>query len=734
MKEYAVPKRNRILIAIGVIGILAMFAVCACTAVSIFGSVSDELYAERAMNLSEVSEQIAKTIHATCRSSWDVADAAFSHMLSTEMEDRESLAALLAEAESGPYAFPYRMIAIDSRTNYYLSDGGTGLFRNVGFLMEEADERQVVMTTVTFESDHEYMIFLRRLNEPLLLKDGTQITHIAMILPPEAYVPAFSCSGFDGSADVFIVHTDGRSIYRQDNTGNFSISANIMRTLENVSFLHGGTFAQLMESLAHPTGESHEFIYENTNYFVSLAPVGIPDWVVVLIVPTGQMNSGSENLLHNTMNQMITISAIGVLIAALILFCFISAENMRIRAAQQKQVNDALQKAAEEATRANRAKSELLSQISHDLRTPLNGIMGMLERAQACPDTSEELQHCLSGMQTASQHLCALINDILDVRRLETGKDTPVEHPFDLRSVMDACCSILQSNAKQSDVAFLYRCDGFRHPYVIGYDLYLRQVLINVLGNAVKFTRAGGSVTFEAAEIASEGETASFRFVISDTGVGMKEGYRERIFEPFWQENNQIRPGQQGTGLGMTIVKRLVDRMNGTIEVDSKEKVGTCFTIVLPFTVCREGLPEPEEDAALVPDALKGMRILLAEDNMLNRDIAEHILTKAGASVVVACDGEEAVEAFEASDVGSIHVVLMDVMMPVMDGLEATGAIRSLNRPDAKSVPIVAMTANAFDEDVKRTLAAGMNEHLSKPICEKILVSSLIKYRNGNNG
>ena len=461
-----------------------------------------------------------------------------------------------------------------------------------------------------------------------------------------------------------------------------------------------------------------------------MAPIESPNWVVVLIVPTEQMNSGSEHLLGATMYRLIVISVIGVLIAAMIIYYFISSVNMRIHEAQQKKLNAALKKAAEEANSANLAKSEFLSHMSHDLRTPLNGILGMLERAEESPDITEELRHCLSDIHTASHHLSALINDVLDVSRLESGRATPAEKTFDLRTVMDACCSIIHSSAKQRHILFTYRCTGFSHPYLIGCDVYLRKVLINVLGNAVKYTDDGGSVTLEAEEVSWEGEAASFRFIVEDTGIGISQDYLEHIFEPFWQGDNRIRTNYEGTGLGMAITKKLIDKMGGTIEIYSQVNKGSRFTIVLPFTISQNASAvHNDSEKLLPPSSLKGMTVLLCEDNRLNCEIAEHILKKAEADVIIACNGKEAVQAFESSGVGGIDVILMDVMMPVMDGLEATKRIRSLGRPDAGSIPILAMTANAFKEDVQKTLAAGMNEHLSKPINGKLLVSTLLKYK-----
>lgn len=725
-------KNNRTTVSVGIVIIVLLFTAFAMIAYSFFKSVRNELYIERKHNLNEVSEQIANSVNSVCGCSWDVADAAFSHLLSTEIENKNELSALLEEAEKGIYNLNYRLMVVDSKTNYYLSNERSGLFKNVELLRKFASERQVVITSGAFEYDKEDMLFLHRLDAPLILKDGTQITHTVMILPPEEYCAAFSFSGYDGYADIFIVHTDGRSIYRRSNIGEFSIAANIMRMFENVRFLHGESFENLKDSLENPLGESIEFEYEDNNYFVSMTPIKTPNWVVVLIVPTKEMNSDSELLLNVTMRRVIAMAVIGVLIVVIFIYYYISAANMRLQTAQQSRLNAALKKAAEESDRANLAKSEFLSHMSHDFRTPLYGILGMLERAEESPDITEELRFCLDNIRSASNHLNSLINDVLDMSRLESSADISAEKAFDLRKITDTCCSIIQSSANQHNINFTYKCNGFRHPYLIGCDLYLRKVLINVLGNAVKFTDEGGSVIFETEELSSDGDTTEFRFTVSDTGIGMSESSLEHIFEPFWQESNS-RTYFEGTGLGMAIVKKLVDKMGGTINMYSKVNEGSRFTIALTFRINRAAPDVPEHlEKSISPSALDGMTVLLCDDNKLNLNIAERLLKKAGANVILAFGGEEAIEYFENSDVGSIDVILMDVMMPDTDGLEATKRIRSLCRPDAASVPIISMTANAFEEDVQKSLSAGMNGHFSKPINGKLLVSTVMKYKKNN--
>lgn len=730
-------KKNKLRLSftLGLGLIILLFAAFALIVCSVFKTVQNELYQERRESLGELTEQLAKTINSICDYSWSVSDAAFCHMLSSQIDSREELASYLAEAESGMAGHKCFLTAIDARTNYYLSNGAVGLFKNIELLRGAADARQVIITSVTFDSAREYMIFLHRLEVPLLLKDGTQITHTAMILPPDIYSSALSCSSYGSAADIFLIQHDGRCVYRQNNTGVFGNAANIMRQLKNVEFLHGGSFESLEESLQYDPAETFEFRHENVNCFVSMAPVSLPDWAVAIIVPTSQLNSGADRMLKTTVNSAVILSAIGIAIASIVVYCFISAINTKQREQQQQELNAALKNAAEEARNANAAKSEFLSHMSHDLRTPLNAIIGMVERAEECPELPGEAAACLAGIKTASNHLNALINDVLDMSRLEGSPAADNQKAFDIRSVLTACCSIIRSAARQRSLTFTYRCAGFQHPYLIGCDIYLRKVLINVLGNSVKYTPEGGSVTLEVEELSCDGNTASFRFVVSDTGIGMSESFLKHIYEPFAQAGDNSRTGCEGTGLGMSIVKKLLDKMGGTIGIDSRVNVGSRFTIVLPFAVSENALTakaEPEQEA-LPPTPLQGMNVLLCDDNKMNCDIAEHLLSKAGAAVTIAENGEQAVELFRRSRTGSIDVILMDVMMPVMDGLEAATAIRTLARPDAALVPIIAMTAKAFDEDIQKSLAAGMNEHLSKPIRGKVLIATLMKYKKDNS-
>ena len=370
----------------------------------------------------------------------------------------------------------------------------------------------------------------------------------------------------------------------------------------------------------------------------------------------------------------------------------------------------------ERVRRANSAKSEFLSHMSHDLRTPINGILGMLaimEKSQNDPDRQSE---CRKKIRVSTEHLLSLVNDVLQVSKQQSGRPATVEEPFDLHDILENSISLLSAKAEEREIQLTLKEADLKHGRLIGNPLHVQQILMNIIDNALKYNRAHGSVFIQVKELSCEDGTAVYRFVIEDTGIGMSAEFIKHIFEPFTQEDQGARTNYNGVGLGMSIVKELVDQMKGSIEIDSRVGKGSVFQITLPMQIDEtQSLQSADEEPDLRID-IAGMRVLLVEDNEINCETMEFMLTEAGAEVVTANDGKAAVDAFTAADPGTFDCVLMDLMMPVMSGYEATRVIRSLDRPDAKAVPIIALSANAFEEDVAMAKDAGMNEHLAKPV------------------
>lgn len=385
-----------------------------------------------------------------------------------------------------------------------------------------------------------------------------------------------------------------------------------------------------------------------------------------------------------------------------------------IMVTRQKQ-EKALMEALVEANRANVAKTEFLSHMSHDIRTPINGILGMLTISEKNPDDPARQSECRRKIRTSAEHLLSLINDVLDISKLESGAFVFAKERFYLEDVLDNCAGIMIPQAEEQGIELRTRRIGLTHVPLNGSPLHLRQVLINIVSNAIKYNHPNGSVFVCTEEVQNEKESITYRFTVEDNGIGMSEEFQKHLFEPFTQERDDARTSYRGTGLGMAITKNLVEQMGGSISVQSVQGEGSTFTVLLPIERAEEELTDTRQTEELHAD-VSGMRVLLVEDNEINREIAQYMLEDAGVTVVNAENGKRAVELFEESSLGAFDCILMDVMMPVMDGLEATREIRSMERSDAATVPIIAVSANAFAEDAQKAMEAGMNEHIAKPL------------------
>ena len=381
----------------------------------------------------------------------------------------------------------------------------------------------------------------------------------------------------------------------------------------------------------------------------------------------------------------------------------------------------------EKLRHADEMKSRFLSSVSHDIRTPINGIQGMLRIADTYPEDMKKQNECREKMWIATNHLVSLVDNILDMKRLENTEIELKEEPFNLIDLLMSITSMtdMQIEAKGLHTIVDWKPGYIKHRYLIGSAEGFSRVLLNLNSNAIKYNKKGGSVYCRCIEKECDGDTVWFETITSDTGIGMDEEFLKHAFEPYAQKNNGSIDSQNGIGLGLAIVKKTVDMMGGTLKVESKLGEGTKYTIMFPFKID----PHPHvEKKSLEHVSLKGVKALLVEDNDLNLEIAKFHLEQQEVQVFTAINGQEAVDTFERSDIGFYDIILMDIMMPVMDGLEATRQIRSMERPDAKAVPIIAMSANAFKEDIQKSLEAGMNAHLTKPIDGPKVVDTMKNY------
>ena len=390
-----------------------------------------------------------------------------------------------------------------------------------------------------------------------------------------------------------------------------------------------------------------------------------------------------------------------------------------------------LLRAAKKAEAANEAKTEFLQRMSHDIRTPINGICGMIDVADHYAEDMKKQTECRAKIKEASHLLLELINEVLDMSKLESDEVILEEIPFNLNSISEEILGVIEQMAAEQNIRILWEEKEVTHWNLIGSPVHVKRILMNILSNAVKYNKENGYVYISCREIPSK-QTAmtTLEFVCRDTGIGMTEAFQKRIFEPFAQEHAGSRTKFAGTGLGMPITKKLVEKMGGTISFESKEGTGTTFVIRIPFRIDtdRKDRTETEEKTET---SIQGLHVLLTEDNELNMEIAEFVLQNEGTVVTKAWNGQKAVDIFRKSSPGEFDVILMDIMMPVMNGYEAAKMIRSLDREDAKVIPIIAMTANAFIEDRMRAKEAGMDEHIAKPVDRKLLVkviNELVKH------
>ena len=388
------------------------------------------------------------------------------------------------------------------------------------------------------------------------------------------------------------------------------------------------------------------------------------------------------------------------------------------------------QAALDMAKHASQAKSEFLSRMSHEIRTPMNGIIGMTEIARMSVDDQGQLLDCLDKIEQSSQYLTSLINDILDMSRIESGKIELEQRAFSLPDLLNQIYDMLRQKAEDGGVEFLVKMDGLSVKTVIGDRLRMSQVLINLVSNALKFTPEGGTVVLEARQTTLSGQNVTLEFTVSDTGIGISEEFQSRIFEPFEQEAAATSRQYGGTGLGLAICNNFVKMMGGTLNVRSRIGEGSQFVVRLTLL---KAVEETEEVPVQVSNQqrnsdLTGIRILLAEDNSINAEIATILLEKNGAQVTRASNGREAVNLFGAAPEGAYSLILMDIQMPVMDGLEASHAIRKMERPDANRIPIIGLSANAFQEDIDQALQSGMNGYLPKPVDVKKLCDKIAQY------
>ena len=618
---------------------------------------------------------------------------------------------------------------LDEQGTAYLSDGPAGIWYDISHLLDGEKRHTFVSETDTI--DGSFLVFSLELDSPVTMGENhIRFTHVVLLKDIRTVKQYYTTTTYGGSAATYIIKKNGTLAYFDADSDDVIGARNIYKALEEAEYVQGRNFNMIKEQLDRDGIAAANIILNQTEYYYCLTALADYDMTLMLLIPAGSVAVSTMNMMNSTIRtETIFISAMAFLML-LAFFSLIKVQRSGQMVKLEQETNRELNQLRLVAESANAAKSAFLNNMSHDIRTPMNAIIGFTNIAMKQSPTPE-IRNCLDKISESSEHLLALINDVLDISRIESGKIKYTPAPVDIAEVSDSVLTIMYGYLNDRNITFRTELEKPQTRYVLTDAVRVREVLVNILGNAVKFTNDGGSITYAVSYLpGKDGRHIRVRYRIADTGIGMSEEFVEHIFDEFSQEDHGARTQYQGTGLGMAITKKYVELMGGTISVESRKGVGSVFTVELPMEIT-DAREVTKKDYSVGSIDLSGLKILLAEDNDLNAEIAIVQLEELGIRITRAADGDEAVRFFAENPEGTFDLILMDVMMPNMNGYEATKAIRSLkNRPDGAAIPIIAMTANAFAEDVQASLDAGMNGHLSKPIVLDEVIKTISRNLN----
>ena len=716
--------------------------------------IQNLVYHERLSQMEEVTHQMFRSLEDVIDNHWDIVDVQCNYLYYTPLKtDTEFYRYLSKLSELSNYQErQIELVAVDSSGRYYTEYGSMGLLREMSYL-ESAPER-VSYVSNALTVDDSRMVFLQQLSTPVTLQsEAGEITlrYFGISQRMTQLNDYFRCDAYENNNSVYVLDNDGFKLFNANDTELLS-GHNVYTVLSRMSYLHGSSFAVAKERLARTGSCYSNAVLDGTEYFYALKQMENAQWTLAFLVPAEYVAVNTQKLVGIVMAIIISFAAVFSVTAVFVGWIFLREKqrqelraekeaNLRLEQynIQLTQANDEMRRAQnaaaealQSAEQASKAKTDFLANMSHDIRTPMNAIIGITTLMKNELHEPEKLAEHLGKLETSGQLLLGIINDILDMSRIESGKTTLNIEKMNLSQQVSQLDSIARQQAGQRRQSFTVNTD-LQHENVLGDPNRLNQVLMNILSNAVKYTPTGGHIRLEVEELPRNEHYARYRFVVQDDGIGMSEAFQKTLFDPFTREEKSGTNKVQGTGLGMAITKSVVDLMGGSISVESATGKGTRFEVVLEFPIdteadaVQQAQALPEEAEAASP--LSGMKFLCAEDNAINAEILEMLLETKGANCTICSNGQEIVDAFAGVKPGDYDMILMDIQMPVMDGLEATRRIRSGENPLGRTIPILAMTANAFLEDMQKSKEAGMDEHLSKPVDISALEQVVKRFR-----
>ena len=695
---------------------------------------------ERSCQLEEMSNQLRVNLHYNLETHWNLVASIKDYVNAQSFSSKEQAQQGIKEAEGIFHTELYgcRIMLLDAMGRGYTTDGEVGIWDDLKYLADGAVKHTFVTDTSNVKGT--YLAFSHKLQSTSDSERGLRFTHMVLLKEISTIRKYYTTESYGGHAATYIINGNGTLAYYDADNEDILGVRNVFKALREGTYTGSKDFATMRQQLNNYGIATASVLLKDNEYYYCLAKMAEYDMTIMLLVPAEYVAVSTMTMLQSALRIQVVFTVLLLGLVLLALISIVRAERSSKMIKIEKETNQKLNKlrvAAEDALKvaesASKAKSTFLSNMSHDIRTPMNAIIGFATLALDDIRDGKKVEDYLSKILSSSKHLLGLINDILDMSRIESGKVVLEEQETDLVTTLQELQSIMEGQAKERKLKLHVDYSNLRDRHVYCDKTRLNQVMFNLLANAVKFTSEGGSIWLTMSQLEPTCEVedrAIYEIRVKDTGIGIDKAFIKHIFEPFERERTSTVSKIQGTGLGMAITKNIVDMMGGTIEVESQKGVGTEFIIRLELRLQAEAGAANEEGAKQHSHAegvaeFAGKRLLLAEDNELNREIACMLLSKYGFVIDTAENGQEAVDLVAASAPGYYDLVLMDIQMPVMDGHEATRKIRSLENKVLAKVPVVAMTANAFDEDRKAAKECGMNGFISKPINMQEVVQAL---------
>ncbi len=678
-------------------------------------NVNKSMFRERRDNIQVLMSRITLSIENSMQTKWDNLNHFKSHFENLNMSTIEAAVNELQIMENNSSSTVNAILLFDENGFCYTADGEYLPLSSDTDLSGGEKICSIFRSEALMGDDGPYMCFAEPFDEAVMLGHN-KITHIAMVVNMSFVDVFFDMEEFGESRAAFILNPEGNQIYSKETSNPMATYPNIEDALNNARIYYDVTVSQIMNDFDGREKGCVGLEYGGMSYYLVYEPLSQNDWMAVALIEQEIISTGTSGLVQSILTSFILLSLVTLASILLIIMVSVRSANRRLRNAMEME------------QKANAAKTTFLSSMSHDIRTPMNAIIGMTTLAMSHIEDKDYVLNCLEKTEISSRHLLTLINDVLDISKVESGRMTLTNMDFSLVEQATELESIVAPQINEKEQTLELHTENLNVDYVYADKLRLNQIMLNILSNAVKYTPVGGKirVDFES-ELISGTDNMRFKYTVKDSGIGMSEEFQKKMYSSFTRANDDLHGNIQGTGLGLTICKQMVDLMGGTIDCQSKQGQGTTFEIILEFPVA---VPKAHSHAKIsnieatdeAESALKGINILVAEDNDFNWEIAKELLAMYEISTYRAENGKIALEMLNNAPDGLYDIVLMDIQMPVMNGYEATIAIRSSERSYLKNIPIMAMTANAFSEDIQRCLEVGMNAHLSKPINIEMLL------------